>query len=175
MSHCFVVNISNKVLMITKCGRVSVSACECVSKVKVKASPATIMVIIFWDFLMFDQIFLSPQVKRSVIISNKHGINKLILHLRFTPCKAQQKLWGMALQEKEVQKDWSIEEICFERTYSWKVCENYRLKTLYIIDRGTAFCRQRTPEPGCERKERVHIDILKNLGMVTEKSSNLSE
>ena len=28
----------------------------------------------FWDFLILYQIFLSPQVKRSVIISNKHGI-----------------------------------------------------------------------------------------------------
>ena len=28
----------------------------------------------FWDFLMFYPIFLLPQVKRSVIISNKHGI-----------------------------------------------------------------------------------------------------
>ena len=175
MSHCFVVNTSNKVLMITKCGRVSYSACECVSKVKVKASPATIMVIIFWDFLMFDQIFLSPQVKRSVIISNKHGINKSILHLQFTPCKAEQPLWGMVLQEQEVQKDWSIEEICLERTYSWKVPVNYRLKTIYIIDQGNAFCRQRIPEPGCGRKEPVDKDIPKNLGMVTEKSSNLSE
>ena len=34
----------------------------------------TTMVIIFGNFLMFDQIFYSPQVKRSVIISNKHGI-----------------------------------------------------------------------------------------------------
>ena len=25
------------------------------------------------DFLMFDQIFLSPQVKRNVVISNKQG------------------------------------------------------------------------------------------------------
>ena len=58
----------------------------------------------FWDFLMFDQIFLSPQVKPSEIISNKHGVNKLILQLRFTPCKAEQPLWGMVLQEKEVQK-----------------------------------------------------------------------
>ena len=31
------------------------------------------MVIIFLDFLMFDQIFPSQQMKRSVIISNKHG------------------------------------------------------------------------------------------------------
>ena len=31
----------------------------------------TTMVIILWKFLMFYQIFLSPQVKRSLIISNK--------------------------------------------------------------------------------------------------------
>ena len=37
----------------------------------------TILVIIFWDFLMFYQMFLSPQMKRIVIISNKHGINEL--------------------------------------------------------------------------------------------------
>ena len=37
----------------------------------------TILVIIFCDFLMFYQIFLSPQVKRIVIISNKHGIYEL--------------------------------------------------------------------------------------------------
>ena len=35
------------------------------------------MVIIFWERLMFDKIFLSPQVKRSVIISNKHDIYEL--------------------------------------------------------------------------------------------------
>ena len=38
------------------------------------------MVIIFWDLLMFDQILmfdLSPQVKWSLIISNKHDIYKL--------------------------------------------------------------------------------------------------
>ena len=34
----------------------------------------TILVIIFRDFLMFYQIFLSPQAKRTKIISNKHGI-----------------------------------------------------------------------------------------------------
>ena len=28
----------------------------------------------FWDFLMLYQIFLSPQVKQSTIISNKHGV-----------------------------------------------------------------------------------------------------
>ena len=37
----------------------------------------TILVIIFSDILMFDKIFVSPQVKRIVIISNKHGIYEL--------------------------------------------------------------------------------------------------
>ena len=37
----------------------------------------TIIFIIFWDFLMFYQIFLSRQVKRRVIISNKHGTCEL--------------------------------------------------------------------------------------------------
>ena len=36
------------------------------------------MVIIFRDFLMIDQIFLSPQVKQSVIINKKHGM--YVLH-----------------------------------------------------------------------------------------------
>ena len=35
------------------------------------------MDIIFWDILLFYQIFFSPQVKWSVIISNKHSIHEL--------------------------------------------------------------------------------------------------
>ena len=40
--------------------------------------------IIFWDFPMFYQIFLSPQVKRWAIISYKHGIyaSRLIERLK---------------------------------------------------------------------------------------------
>ena len=38
--------------------------------------------------------------------------------LGFTPCKPKQSLRGMELQEKEAQKDYSIQEICLERTYS---------------------------------------------------------
>ena len=37
----------------------------------------TIIFIIFWDILIFYQIFLSQQVKRSANISNKHGIDEL--------------------------------------------------------------------------------------------------
>ena len=35
------------------------------------------MDIIFCDFLVLYQFLFSPQVKRSVIISNKHGIYEL--------------------------------------------------------------------------------------------------
>ena len=37
----------------------------------------TISFIIFWDFSMFYQTFLSPQVKRWAINTYKHGINEL--------------------------------------------------------------------------------------------------
>ena len=44
--------------------------------------------MIFRDVLIFDQIFLSPQVKRCMIISNKHGIfelsHELLNDLRLT-------------------------------------------------------------------------------------------
>ena len=36
----------------------------------------------------------------------------------FTPCKAEQPLHGMALQEKKHEKDYRIEIIYLERTYS---------------------------------------------------------
>ena len=38
---------------------------------------ATTMVIVFWYFLMVEQIFFSQQVKRSVIIGNKYDIYEL--------------------------------------------------------------------------------------------------
>ena len=40
------------------------------------------MVIIFRDFLMFEQFFFPSQVKRSVIISDKYGIYELPNDLR---------------------------------------------------------------------------------------------
>ena len=39
--------------------------------------PSNIIFIIFWSFLTFYQIFLSPQVKRCTIITYKHDIYKL--------------------------------------------------------------------------------------------------
>ena len=38
------------------------------------SNEATIIFIIFWDFLLFYQTFFSPQVKRCAIITDKHGI-----------------------------------------------------------------------------------------------------
>ena len=53
---------------------------------KFKEELPTIMLIIFWDILMDEQISFSPQAKRSVIISNKDGIyrwpHKLLNNLR---------------------------------------------------------------------------------------------
>ena len=42
----------------------------------------------------------------------------LFFLLGFTPCKAEQPLQGMELQEKKAQKDYSTQEICLERTHS---------------------------------------------------------
>ena len=47
-------------------------------KNSIGACAHTIIFIIFQDFLMVQQIFLSPQVKPSIIISNKHGIYDLL-------------------------------------------------------------------------------------------------
>ena len=46
-------------------------------RVNTKINLPTIIFVIFWDFSMFYQIFLSPQVKRCVIIIYKHGIYEL--------------------------------------------------------------------------------------------------
>ena len=66
----------------------------------------------------------------------------------------------MELQEKEARKDYSIEEIGLEKTYSYKMSVNSRLKATKIIGQRRAFYRQRIPESSCARKETVDIDIL---------------
>ena len=65
----------------------------------------------------------------------------LFFKLGFTPCKAEQPLRGMELQEKEAQKDYSIQEICLERTYSLKMSVNSRLKATKIKGQRKAFYR----------------------------------
>ena len=41
----------------------------------------TTMFIIFWDILIDEEIFFSPQAKRSLIISNKHDVYDLLQEL----------------------------------------------------------------------------------------------
>ena len=65
----------------------------------------------------------------------------------------------MELQEKEAQKDHSIQDICLEKTYSKKMYLNSRLKATQIIRRRKAFYRQRILEPSCVRRETIDIDI----------------
>ena len=45
-------------------------------------SHTAILVTIFWEFLMFYQIFFSLQVKRSVIFSNRHGLYESLQETR---------------------------------------------------------------------------------------------
>ena len=47
-----------------------------------------------------------------------NGKTSISLKFRFTPCKTEQPLRGIELQEKEAQKDYSIQEICLGITYS---------------------------------------------------------
>ena len=42
----------------------------------------TIMVLTFWDFLIFHQFFILPQVKWSVFIGNKNDIYKMSYKLQ---------------------------------------------------------------------------------------------
>ena len=44
---------------------------------KVNNKNTTVIFIVFWDLLMFYQIFHSSQVKRNAYISNKNGIYEL--------------------------------------------------------------------------------------------------
>ena len=46
-------------------------------KTAMHRNKSSIMYIIFWDSLILYQIFFSPQVKQSMILSNKHGIHQL--------------------------------------------------------------------------------------------------
>ena len=48
--------------------------------------------------------------------SQKQTILAAFLKLGFTPCKAEQTLQGMELQEKKHKKDYRIQKICLERT-----------------------------------------------------------
>ena len=79
--------------------------------------------------------------------------------MEFTPCKTEQSLRGMKLQEKEAQKDNRIQEISLEEPTD-EMSLYSRLKATKIMGQRKAFYRQRIPEFSCARKETVDIDIL---------------
>ena len=77
---------------------------------------------------------------------------------------------------KEAQKRLQDTENLFRNNLQLKdVAVNSGLKAIKIIGQRKAFYRQRIPEFSCARKETVDTDILVTLGMVTEKSCNLSD
>ena len=68
------------------------------------------------------------------------------------------------LINREVQKDWSPQEICFERIYRWKGSVNSRLKDILIINQKKAFYRQKIPESSWATKETVDTDRIITCG-----------
>ena len=90
------------------------------------------------DNIFFHKISLASQTNRicrQTVIPNKDHIILIFLKLWFTPSKAEQPLPEMVLQEKEAQQDYSIQEICLERTS--------RLNATNIIGQRKAFKSQR--------------------------------
>ena len=70
----------------------------------------------------------------------------------------------MKLQGKEAQKDYGIQEIRLERTYSQRMSVNSGPKATQIIGQRKAFYRRRIPEYSCARQKTVDIDILITSG-----------
>ena len=46
-------------------------------KRKIDFKAITVIFVLFWDSLMFHQVFLSPQVKKCAIITYRHAIYEL--------------------------------------------------------------------------------------------------
>ena len=42
----------------------------------------------------------------------------VFFQLEFTPCKAKQPLGGMELQERKHKKNYRVQKMCLEKTYS---------------------------------------------------------
>ena len=83
-----------------------------------------IVVVVYWILtcylgeLLF-YIFLYQKLKISMwLIERSIWISNIFFKLGFTSCKAEQPLRGMELQEKKHKKDYRIQKICLERTYS---------------------------------------------------------
>ena len=72
--------------------------------------------IYFWQLLMNfknNNLFTKKMFKWT----NKEQ-KKIFFFSGFTPCKVEQPLRSMELQEKKHKKDYRVQKICLERTYS---------------------------------------------------------
>ena len=110
--------------------------------------------IIFWDLLMFYQVFLSPQVKRWAIIAHKHDIyeflNKLPNNLRLS-----------ILENKEISAkrlnciEWvpSVRSLCQKQSFvntsrkplkqklNFSRCALFHMKTRVSLKISWSYCR----------------------------------
>ena len=84
------------------------SKCYCFSH----SSASTTMVIILWEFLMFYQIFISPQVKRSLVISNKLAYKSCL-----TSCQTTKDL-RLAKHSLKVEIELTFPAV---RHFTWKL------------------------------------------------------
>ena len=57
-------------------------------------------------------------IKKNVRKRKVFLLEYIFFSLGLTPCKAEQPLRGMQLQEKKHKKDYRVQKICLERTYS---------------------------------------------------------
>ena len=72
-------------------------------------------------FIKVDQFHLSSKKLtkyQNTVLFKYYCITLKKKKLGFTLSRAENPLQGMELQEKEAQNDYSMQEICLERTYS---------------------------------------------------------
>ena len=87
---------------------------------------SSIMFIIFWDFLMVEAIFFSPQVKRSVIICNKLVYMSSLTSCRMTSRKLNMKILSVLAKSLEKQQlNFSRSTVFHMKT---RVCLKYFVK-----------------------------------------------
>ena len=89
-----------------------------------------------------EYLFDMSTVKSSVI----HSALLFFEIMSFMICLSYE---AWSYKKGSMKKDYRIQKICLERTYSQKMSVNSRLKATKIIGQREAFYRQRIPEPSC--------------------------
>ena len=92
--------------------------------------------ILFHDFLI--KLCSFSGANHHLRPSKTHLEFFIFFKLGFPPCKIEQPLRSMEVQEKEVQQDWSIQEIYLEKASNqlcfFKACSlSHWLKTFFVV------------------------------------------